>query len=79
MIARAETPIEVVLESDELTEVTVYRVGELGRFRRRALELLPGTYVVVGRRSGYRDVRLELVVDGGGAEPALTVRCEEKI
>lgn len=78
-LARAETPVEVSLESDELTEVTVYRVGSLGRFRRHTLELLPGSYVVVGRRSGYREVRLDLVVGAGAPVEPLTVRCEETI
>ena len=78
LLAVASTPVEVVLESDEETVVTLYRVGELGRFRRRALELVPGTYVVVGRRSGYRDVRRELVVPAPDGAP-LVVRCEERI
>ena len=75
----ASTPIRVSLVSDNLTEVTVYKVGRLGTFERRVLELRPGTYTVVGRREGYRDVRRELrVVPGQEIEP-LTVRCEEKI
>ena len=79
IVAIASTPIRVALVSDNLTEVTVYKVGRLGAFERRVLELRPGTYTVVGRREGYRDVRRELrVVPGQEIEP-LTVRCEEKI
>jgi len=73
------TPIVVRLESDEQTEVTVHRVGRLGTFRARALELRPGTYAVVGRRRGYRDVRRELVVEAGSAPAPLVIRCEEPI
>jgi hypothetical protein len=79
IIAIASTPIRVALISDNLTEVTVYKVGRLGAFERRVLELRPGTYTVVGRRDGYRDIRRQLrVVPGQEIEP-LTVRCEEKI
>ena len=75
----ASTPVQVVLQSDNSTEVVVYRVGRLGRFDRRELELRPGTYTVVGTRDGYRDVRRQLRVEAGGQSQPLTVRCEEKI
>jgi tetratricopeptide (TPR) repeat protein len=71
--------ITVRLESDEKTEVTVYRIGRLGRFALRELELRPGTYTVVGTRRGYRDVRLELVVAAGRTPRPLVVRCVDKI
>lgn len=74
----AATPIRVVLLSDEVTEVLVYGVGQLGTFDRKELDLRPGTYTVVGTRDGYRDVRRQLVVEPGAA-PSLTVRCEERI
>jgi tetratricopeptide (TPR) repeat protein len=79
IVAVASTPIRVALVSDNLTEVTVYKVGRLGAFERRVLELRPGTYTVVGRREGYRDVRRELRVAPGQEIEPLTIRCEEKI
>jgi len=79
LLARASAPVEVVLESDEATEVTIYRVGRLGRFDRRTLSLRPGRYTVVGSRRGYRDVRHELVVVAGEPPQPLVVRCEEAI
>lgn len=79
IIAEAATSIVVRLESDELTEVVIYKVGRLGKFRERSLELRPGTYTVVGSRRGYRDVRLQLVVAAGKVPPVLVVRCEEVI
>jgi hypothetical protein len=75
----ALTLVAVVLESDELTEVSVYKVGPLGTFRRRTLELRPGKYTVVGSRPGYRDVRHQLVVVAGETPAPLLVRCEERI
>ena len=55
--------MEVRLQSDGLTDVTVLRVGALGAFREKTLTLRPGSYVVMGKRSGYRDARKTLVVD----------------
>jgi serine/threonine protein kinase len=79
IVDSSATPVEVQLLSDQLTEVTIYRVGKLGRFDRRALELRPGRYTVVGTRVGYRDVRHEVVVEAGKPPQPVLVRCEEKI
>jgi len=75
----AETTIRVVLLSDAETEVLVFKVGRLGAFERRTLDLRPGSYTVVGTRAGYRDVRRILKVAPGRTEISLTVRCKEKI
>jgi hypothetical protein len=79
LIAGAETPMRVALASDNQTEVTIYRVGRLGAFERKDMELLPGRYTVVGVRPGYRDVRRELTLLPGSAAPTLVIRCEEPI
>jgi tetratricopeptide (TPR) repeat protein len=75
----AETPITVWLESDNLTAVVVFRVGDLGQFQRRSLDLRPGIYTVVGTRDGYRDVRLRLEVVPAKITSPLSVRCQEVI
>jgi len=74
----ASTPIRVVLRSDGLTSVLLYRVGQLGTFESKELQLRPGTYTLVGTRKGFRDVRHRLEVSPGSAL-SVTVRCEEKI
>jgi hypothetical protein len=79
LIADAETPMRFALASDNQTEVTIYRVGRLGAFERKDMELLPGRYTVVGVRPGYRDVRRELTLLPGSAAPTLVIRCEEPI
>ena len=79
LLKHASTPVAVVLESDASTEVMVYRVGRLGTFTRRELSLKPGTYSVVGSRSGYRDVRLQLVVTPGSQPITLVVQCTESL
>jgi tetratricopeptide (TPR) repeat protein len=79
LITAAETPQRVALTSDNQTEVTVYRVGRIGTFERKELDLLPGRYTVVGMRAGFRDVRREFTLLPGGEAPTLAIRCEEPI
>jgi tetratricopeptide (TPR) repeat protein len=79
LITAAETPQRVSLTSDNQTDVTVYRVGRIGTFERKDLELLPGRYTVVGMRAGYRDVRREFTLLPGREAPTVAIRCEEPI
>jgi hypothetical protein len=78
-LRRATTPIVVRLTSDEATDVTVYRVGQLGQFKTRDVELVPGTYVVVGSRAGYKDVRIELTVEPDAPAPNAFVACKDPV
>lgn len=78
LLRASRTPVAVRLTSDGHTEVTVYRVGEQGRFTDKALQLLPGRYIAVGVRRGYRDVRVEFDVLPG--QPVtVAVRAEEAL
>jgi hypothetical protein len=78
-LARADVPVPVALQSDNITQVTIYRVGALGAFEQRSLQLVPGSYTVVGTRPGYRDVRREISVMPGAAPAPVVIRCEDKI
>ncbi len=79
LLAARARPVRVWLESDDETEVTVFQIGRLGNFQRRALDLRPGTYTVVGTRAGYRDVRRKLIVPPRESPTPFVVRCEEKL
>jgi hypothetical protein len=79
LLRAAETPVKLALESDNVTDVVVYRIGRLGMFDRQEVELLPGRYTIVGKRAGFRDVRREVEIPPGGSPPPVTVRCEERI
>ncbi len=78
-MADATRPVRVRLESDQQTEVVLYRVGRLGAFDRFELELRPGTYTAVGTRNGFRDVRREFTVRPGTQAGPFVIRCEEPI
>ncbi len=79
LVRLASTPITVELHSDSLTEVTLYRVGRLGAFAAKTVELRPGTYTAVGSRDGYRDVRQTFTVLPGKEQPPVSVVCVEPI
>lgn len=79
LLKRAATPLTVRLVSDSVTDVSIYKVGKLGSFETHELSLRPGTYVAVGVRSGYRDVRLEFRVAPEVDMQPIVVRCEEQI
>ena len=79
LIAAAAQPVTVQLQSDNLTSVVIYKVGDLGTFTTRTVDLRPGVYVIVGTRDGYRDVRRRVVIPAGGSAEPITVRCEEAI
>ena len=79
LVSIARTPVKITIESDNLTQVAVYRVGKLGRFEVRELELRPGTYTVVGARDGYQDIRQKIVVKPGRQPIRITVKCKVKI
>jgi tetratricopeptide (TPR) repeat protein/predicted Ser/Thr protein kinase len=79
LIQEAMVPVLVKLESDNETEITLFRVGRLGTFDRYELELRPGTYTIVGTRRGFRDVRQQFTIRPGAPAGPFSIRCEEPI
>jgi len=79
LVDLAKTPVKVILESDNLTEIAVYKVGKLGKFTSRELSLRPGTYTVVGSRNGYQDVRLKITVKPGQTSLRVSIICNIKV
>jgi hypothetical protein len=75
----ASTPVPVVVTSDNLTEIVIYRVDRLGVVSRRQLQLRPGTYTAVGSRDGFRDVRVRFTVTPDNAPLTVTVVCTEEL
>jgi hypothetical protein len=79
LLKRAATPLQVQLVSDNATNVSVFKVGRLGTFSTQEISLRPGTYVAVGDRAGYRDVRIEFRVAPEIEMTPIVVQCEEQI
>lgn len=79
LLAQVSQPRQVVLQSDNLTQVTIFHVGRIGNFSQHVLTLKPGTYVAVGSRPGFRDVREEFIVGLNDKEVTVNIRCTDKI
>lgn len=71
--------MQLAMESDDATQVSIQRVGSFGTFRRLEIELVPGRYTVVGTREGYRDVRRDVTIAPGQPVQTVTIRCVERI
>ncbi len=79
LLEESRTPLKVNLQSNDLTDITLYKTGGLGHFLNKELSLIPGDYIVVGKRDGYRDVRVEFAVRAKQVTNTIIVQCEEKI
>lgn len=78
-LSQSTIPVPVVLLSDSLTEVTLFRVAKLGTFEQTYVQLKPGHYIAAGSRNGYRDVRVEFTITGEPMEEPILVSCNEAI
>ena len=81
-LAKSQQPQTVVLRSDNLTRVRLFKVAEFAPFHEKTLQLKPGKYTAEGIRPGYRDVRVEFTVPftAPGANPTpIVVQCREAI
>lgn len=78
-LAEYQREVRISLQSDNLTQVSIQRVGSLGSFLRRDIELKPGRYTVLGTREGFRDFRREINITPGTETQIVQVSCVEPI
>lgn len=83
-LEQADMPVTVQFVSDMLTEVSLKKAGAkkitLGKFNNKSLALKPGRYVLHGMRHGFQDVRTEVEVFAGNAQPqTISVMCQQSI
>jgi serine/threonine protein kinase len=74
-----DKPVRLSLVSDNSTRIEISSIGSFGAFSRRDIELRPGKYIVVGTRTGFRDVRREITVAPGQDIQTIRVTCSEPI
>ncbi|MBT8359724.1 MAG: hypothetical protein KJO32_02130, partial [Deltaproteobacteria bacterium] len=79
LITKAGTPVTIILESDNETDITIYHVGRIGAFFSKQINLKPGSYTVVGSKIGYRDVRKTIEIGPDESANRFFIRCEEPI
>ena len=79
ILSIAATPIPVTILSDEMTEVVIYKIGNLGVFKQNIVSLRPGIYIATGSRTGYRDFQIRFKVSGNTKNQSIRVECREPI
>ena len=79
LLETSQVPLDIRMVSDNLTDVAILRIGNLGLFEETMVSLKPGRYVAVGKRIGYREVREEFVVGFGQTPDEVVVQCSERI
>lgn len=79
LLSSLQQPVTVQIKSNNLTNITLYKVGSLGNFTAKNMDLKPGKYTLVGTREGFRDVRREFTIMPGKSLTTIIVQCEEKI
>lgn len=72
------TPVMVNLSSDGKTTVIVRPGRSLGRFRSQKIQLMPGEYVLIGRRDGFREVRRTLRLDPNDDPKTIGIAAKER-
>jgi len=75
----AVLPVDLLILSDNLTQVTIYKIGRLGNFEQKQLSLRPGKYTITGSRQGYRDVLKVIELKPGSQGQSLEIRSGESI
>ncbi|MCY4130449.1 MAG: hypothetical protein OXG15_14540 [Gammaproteobacteria bacterium] len=75
---RWTTPVVVNLNSDGNTTVILRPGRSLGQFRSQKIRLMPGEYVLIGRRDGFREVRRSLQLDPNGQPMNIEIKALER-
>ena len=78
-LKKAQVPVAVSIQSDGVTDVSVRRVGLVGKHKTKQIQLTPGRYEFEGKRRGYRSALVELEIPYGVTEIAVQVVANERI
>ena len=79
LISQANTPVEVVVKSDGKTEITVRKIGIVGKTLEKVINLRPGDYTFEGKRAGYKSKLVKLTVPPNGTGIVIRIICDEQI
>ena len=70
------TPVKVTLISDRRSEISIRPGQKIGRFSKKTLSIYPGSYEVIGRRSGYREERKSITITPGSEPIEVHIKCD---
>lgn len=75
LLQQQSKPVEVTFKSDGKTWVSIGAFKTPAQFETQTFKIMPGDYEVIGRRKGYRDLKMLLQVRNGSPPPVVTVVC----
>lgn len=78
-LQQAQVPVSVAVVSNGATDISVRRVGQVGKHKRKTIQLTPGLYEFEGRRNGYKSTLVELEIPYGVANIEVRVEANERI
>ncbi len=73
------TPVEVIIVSDNLTDIRVRGIGKVGPKKHYRIELKPGQYVFEGRREGYKTKSVPVDIANGMSSIQIEIIADERI
>lgn len=79
LISAYEMKVQILVRSDNQTNILVRGVGRIGQTDERYIELHPGTYTFEGQRPGYKSRLVSVVIKPGEANITLEVICNERL
>ena len=68
-----------MVRSDGKTEISVRRVGIVGKTLEKVINLRPGDYTFEGKRAGYKSKLVKLTVPFNGTGLDIKIICDEQI
>lgn len=75
---RWTTPVVLTLNSDGATTVILRPGRSMGQFRTQKIQLMPGEYVLIGRRDGFREVRRSLHLNPNSEPTTIEIKATER-
>ncbi|HET8807189.1 MAG TPA: hypothetical protein VFM76_02310 [Methylophaga sp.] len=79
VLAAANQPVAVNINSDNQTFISVRGVGNVGVIDAKTIQLKPGNYTFEGKRTGYKSKLIEVEVPLDQAAISVTLICDEAI
>jgi hypothetical protein len=73
------TPLDIIVVSDNVTFVEVKSVGQVGTVVQKTIQLPPGDYVFVGKRTGYVTIQVPVALRPGDSGKEISVIAHEQI
>ena len=70
-------PVDVVLLSDNATDILISNVGRIGKFQKKIVSLRPGRYTIRGSQIGCKDIYR--TIDVSPEFNSVTLVCEERL